>query len=179
MVTSPEIPFWVRKATPFDGDAVVRLRRVLRQEDGGSVHGPADPAPTLAEEIARISSQERDPGQLVLVAEREGLVVGWLELTPGSSTRTAHRGWVVLAVAADHRRHGIGRALMEALHAWGADHPTLEQVALRCALSNEPAVALYRSLGYVEEGRFTRGLKLGADRYVDLVQLCRELRPGR
>jgi ribosomal protein S18 acetylase RimI-like enzyme len=104
--------------------------------------------------------------------------VGWLELTPGGSSRTSHRGWVVLAVAADHRRKGIGRALMRQLHAWGAHHPTLEQVALRCAASNAPAVTLYRSLGYVEEGRFARGLKLGPGRYVDLVQLCRELGPG-
>jgi RimJ/RimL family protein N-acetyltransferase len=169
----------VRRATPFDGEAVVRLRRALREEDGGSVHGPADPAPTLAEEIARIAAQERDPSQLVLVAEFQGRVVGWLELTPGGSSRTSHRAWVVLAVAAEQRRQGVGRALMQRLHAWGADHPSLEQVALRCAVTNEPAVALYRSLGYVEEGRFTRGLKLGPGRYVDLVQLCRELRPGR
>src|SRR6185295_2228243 len=179
MVGDPENPVLVRTATPFDGEAVVRLRRALREEDGGSVHGPNDPAPTLQEEIARIGAQERDPGQIILVAEAAGRVVGWLELTPGASSRTAHRGWVVLAVAADHRRRGIGRALMEHLHAWGARHPTLEQVALRCAASNEPAVALYRSLGYVEEGRFTRGLKLGPDRYVDLVQLCRELKPAR
>jgi len=179
MVSVPEIPVLVRKATPFDGEAVVRLRRALREEDGGSVHGPNDPAPTLQEEITRIGAQERDPGQLVLVAEIAGRVVGWLELTPGASSRTSHRGWVVLAVAADWRRRGIGRALMESLHAWGTDHPSLEQVALRCAVSNEPAVALYRSLGYVEEGCFTRGLKLGPGRYVDLVQLCRELKPGR
>jgi hypothetical protein len=76
----------VRKATPFDGEAVVRLRRVLRQEDGGSVHGPADPAPTLQEEISRIGAQEREPGQLVLVAELQERIVGWLELTPGASS---------------------------------------------------------------------------------------------
>jgi ribosomal protein S18 acetylase RimI-like enzyme len=175
MVVPPEIPVLVRKATPLDGEAVIRLRRVLRAEDGGSVHGPNDPAPTLQEEIARIAAQEREPGQLVLVAEAAGRVVGWLELTPGASSRTSHRAWVVLAVAADWRRQGIGRALMEHLHAWGANHPTLEQVALRCAESNEPAISLYRSLGYVEEGRFARGLKLGPGRYVDLVQLCRPL----
>lgn len=38
--------------------------------------------------------------------------------------------------------------------------------------SNEPAMALYRSLGFVEEGRKTRRLKLGPDAYLDDVYMA-------
>jgi putative acetyltransferase len=38
--------------------------------------------------------------------------------------------------------------------------------------SNEGAIALYRSLGFVEEGRKTRRLKVGAGEYLDDVYMA-------
>ncbi|AUX29288.1 MULTISPECIES: GNAT family N-acetyltransferase [Sorangium] len=171
-------PMTVRRANPVDASGVSRLRMLLRVEESGSILEPDEPAPSLQEEIARIAAQDRDPGLLTLVAESAGQLVGWLEFSGGEHRRTAHRGWVVLAVAAGYRRLGIGRALLEALHDWASRHRLIEQVALHCAENNAPALALYRSLGYVEEGRSRRALKLAPGRYADVVQLCRDLREG-
>lgn len=57
-----------------------------------------------------------------------------------------------LAVASDHRRHGIARSLVNELHrrlrAGGS-----ERVYLEVRPSNLTAQQLYRSLGYIECGR--------------------------
>ncbi len=41
------------------------------------------------------------------------------------------------------------------------------KVELQVRSSNERAIALYRSLGFVEEGRKTRRLKIGPNKYLD------------
>jgi hypothetical protein len=59
-----------------------------------------------------------------------------------------HRGWVYyVAIRADRRGRGHGRALMEACEAWLAarDVPKLD---LMVRTENEPVIAFYAALGY-------------------------------
>jgi ribosomal protein S18 acetylase RimI-like enzyme len=77
------------------------------------------------------------------VARHEGRPVGWVS----SRLFADGRGWVSqLAVAEDHRRAGLGRALL--LHAFG---DLLEAgataLALGVAAENASALGLYRSVG--------------------------------
>ncbi|MGI9304320.1 MAG: GNAT family acetyltransferase [Gammaproteobacteria bacterium] len=74
-----------------------------------------------------------------------------------------HRGWVYyLAVAPEHRRRGIGKALMNhAEHAlYSAGCPKLN---LMIRAGNEDVVAFYRRLGYEIEDRICMARKLGGD----------------
>lgn len=59
---------------------------------------------------------------------------------------------ITLAVAAEARRLGVGRALMHAVLAeWGRRQ--VRTAFLEVRDDNVPALALYRSLGFVEVGR--------------------------
>lgn len=70
-----------------------------------------------------------------------------------------HRGWVYyLAVRPEHRRHGVGRALMEAAESWlqGQGIPKLQ---LMVRADNTAVTEFYQRLGYVDQqvavlGRF-------------------------
>ncbi|MGH3860969.1 GNAT family N-acetyltransferase [Actinokineospora sp.] len=56
----------------------------------------------------------------------------------------------VVEVAADHRRQGLGSALLAGLDEWaGTDHRVLQ-----VAVDNMPAQALYATLGYAESHRY-------------------------
>lgn len=57
-----------------------------------------------------------------------------------------------ITVAASARRQGVARALLERLIAT-ASHWGSERLLLEVRESNAPALALYRRLGFVEEGR--------------------------
>jgi ribosomal-protein-alanine N-acetyltransferase len=60
-----------------------------------------------------------------------------------------------LAVAAAARRQGIGRALCRSVTAWARiQHATALELEVRA--SSEPAIALYRGLGFRETGRRPR-----------------------
>jgi putative acetyltransferase len=78
----------------------------------------------------------------------------------------------MIAVHEGHQRQGVGRALMNSLLRWARSNPRVEKVELQVRSSNEPAIALYRSLGFVEEGRKTRRLKIGPNEYLDDVYMA-------
>ena len=96
-------------------------------------------------------------GHVQFVADDDGKLLGWCDALPGeASAGTAHVARLGMGVHQDHRGRGLGRALMEAtiekVRARG-----LEKIELSVYSSNAPAIALYRKLGFIEEGRKIRG----------------------
>jgi phosphinothricin acetyltransferase len=98
-----------------------------------------------------------------LVAERSGSTVGFAYACP-HRTRAAYR-WaadVSVYISGDQRRHGVGRALYEAL----LERLRAQNFEIACAgitLPNEASVALHESLGFEAVGVYRRiGWKLGS-----------------
>jgi GNAT superfamily N-acetyltransferase len=56
-------------------------------------------------------------------------------------------GIAAVEVAEDQRRRGLARAIMAALIAWGRDNGAVRGY-VQVAADNEPAMELYRRLGY-------------------------------
>lgn len=138
------MPTTVRRATPADLDAVVPLFDAYR----GFYGQPSDPARARAWLSDRM---ERDESA-VLVAEREGELVGFVQLYPMfSSVRTA-RTWILndLYVAEHARRGGAARALLDAATAFAREHGA-GSISLETTRDNAAARALYRSAGWDED----------------------------
>ena len=108
-------------------------------------------------------------GGIYLVAERTGTVVGHAFLESLSLAATSHVARLTIAVHEGHQRRGVGRALLHELLRWARSNPRVEKVELQVRSSNDGAVALYRSFGFVEEGRKTRRLRIGPNEYLDDV----------
>ena len=107
-----------------------------------------------------------------LVAEEDGAVVGHAFLEALPLAVTSHVVRLTIAVHEGHQRQGIGRALMNELLRWARSNPRVEKVELQVRSSNAGALALYRSLGFVEEGRKTKRLKIGPNEYIDDVYMA-------
>jgi L-phenylalanine/L-methionine N-acetyltransferase len=89
-----------------------------------------------------------------------------------ASLRRAHVRLLGIAIAPDWQGRGVGRALMQRLLAWADDWAGVLRIELQVHVDNERAQALYRSLGFVEEGRH-RGYALKGGRYVDSISMAR------
>ncbi|HEY5052929.1 MAG TPA: GNAT family N-acetyltransferase [Solirubrobacterales bacterium] len=132
-------------------------------------------APSAAEMAARI--ERISATHAWLVAEQGGEALGYAYAC-GYRERPAYR-WAVdvsVYVAAEHRGHGHGRSLYEALLA----HLRRRRFQVACAgitLPNQASVELHERLGFVPVGVSRRiGWKAGAWRDVGLWQL--ELAPA-
>jgi RimJ/RimL family protein N-acetyltransferase len=163
----------VRSATSDDAPGILALARDVIAEGRFSITQPEEFRQTVEQERDWISRHTNAPGQLVLVAETGGEIVGLLELENGQRERIAHRGTLTLSVAAAHRRRGVATALLQALFQWAEEHPLIEKLALATLANNEPALRLFEKLGFQEEGRRPREVKFGPNEYVDDVLMYR------
>jgi GNAT superfamily N-acetyltransferase len=137
----------IRDAEPRDAEAIVGLL--------GQLGYPAEAASVEAR-LERL----RIVGDRVVVAERDGEVVGLAQLhvSPTLEYDRPAAKLAALVVDASHRGEGIGRALVDAMEA-EARARRCELLFLTTAARREDAHEFYRRVGLEETGkRFAKAL---------------------
>jgi putative acetyltransferase len=99
----------------------------------------------------RLEGIGEDKYALVACVEGEIVAMGGLDLFPKSPQRR-HVGHIGLAVHDDWHAKGVGTALMQALIDVADNWLNLSRLELTVFTDNEPAVKLYKKLGFVIEG---------------------------
>ena len=141
----------IRRAEPRDADALVRLGADVGAEPGGWLI-TLGAWRSAADERRYLKAIRRYPHAAVYVAEADdGRVVGRLSLARDQHPASSHVADLGLMVARTHRRQGVGRALLEQAVAW-AREVGVRKLELHVFPHNEPAIALYESLGFQREG---------------------------
>jgi len=109
-------------------------------------------------------------GYAQFVAIEDGEVIGWADVIPALTHGVSHRGCLGMGLLPPYRGRGIGRKLLEACIArsWEIG---LTRIELEVRADNEHALRLYQRLGFVEEGRKRRGLRIEGE-YKDTVQMA-------
>jgi putative acetyltransferase len=158
----------IRRARPEDAPLLAAAERAIARVPGKL----ASRVDEIHDDDMRRKIVELEGRGLFLVAEREGAILGHALLEPLALAATSHVVRLTIAVHEGHQRQGVGRALMNELLRWARASAEVEKVELQVRSSNEAALALYRSLGFAEEGRKTRRLKLGPDQYLDDVYMA-------
>ena len=140
-------------------DAVARERKYLAQVE----------ARPLAWAQAFVTENlERDNPQFV--ALDNGRVVGFCDIIPNLRPGFTHSGSLGMGILRDWRGRGLGRALLEACLE-KAFRKGLTRIELEVYASNTAAIALYRKLGFVQEG-VKRHARCLDGRYDDLLVMA-------
>lgn len=105
------------------------------------------------------------------VAVEAGTVVGWCDILPNPRPGFQHSGSVGMGVLREWRGHGLGEALLAACIE-KASAKGLTRIELEVFSDNAPAIALYRKLGFVEEG-LKRRARILDGRTQDLLVMAR------
>ncbi len=90
-------------------------------------------------------------GHSHFVAVRNQQVVGWCDVLPQVGQMRSHSGVLGMAVAVEQRGLGVGKALIQAAVA-KAHTRGLLRIELTVQSENQVAQALYRSVGFEQEG---------------------------
>jgi GNAT superfamily N-acetyltransferase len=127
----------IRPATESDAAHLASL--------SGELGYPAT-AQLMRERLVRVLSHS---GELVLLAEQSGAVVGWIHGSEQELLESGSRCEILgLVVTAEHRGTGIGRELVAALERWASGRG-LEQISVRSNVLRTESHPFYERLGYV------------------------------
>lgn len=133
------------------------------------------PYPSEDQWHARLT-ESLGPGRtdLVLVAEREGAVVGTSGLHPVSAGLLRRRHVMVLGISVEPgaQGQGVGTALMQAMCDYADHWGQVLRIELNVFTDNARALALYQRFGFVIEGTH-RAYALRGGAYVDSHSMAR------
>ena len=137
----------IRPVERADAAVWERMRTALWPDDSGS----------HSADIARFFSPQRnEPLEVLLACSGAGTPIGFVELSirPHAVGCTSDRvafveGWYV---EPDHRRRGVGAALIRAAEEWGRTN-TCTELGSDTQLWNESSIDAHKALGFEEVER--------------------------
>ncbi len=154
----------IRDALIKDAQTIVEAERELAKVPGIFCSSPSElTSLSVIDTISTFTSTQKG---VYLVAEWENQIVGHAFLEPLELHSLCHVAQLNLAVHRGWERKGIGTHLLKQLLEWAKNSPTIKKIELHVRATNIPAIALYKKMGFQEEGRLTKRVKVGDD-YVD------------
>jgi putative acetyltransferase len=161
--------FAVRPAEPADAAALKRLGDEVSAEPEGWL--ATVEWRSAGDERRYLRAIRRYPHAAVFVAEdEEGEIVGRLSIARDQHPASRHVADVGLMVAREHRRRGIGRALLGAAAEWARTHD-VRKLELHVFPHNDAAIRLYEECGFAREGYRRQHYRRG-DEYVDAILMA-------
>jgi RimJ/RimL family protein N-acetyltransferase len=164
--------FAIRPAVPADADALVELADAVAGEAEGWLITDSSWR-SAGEERRYLRALRRYAHAAVFVAESADGIVGRLSVARDPHPASVHVADLGLMVAAEWRRRGIGRALLEEAVEW-ARASGIRKLELHVFPHNEGAIALYESFGFEREGYRKAHYRRGGG-YVDAILMAYEV----
>ncbi len=155
-------PVVVEPPGPADAAALLALHRRILAEGEFFITEPDELREDVASKFDLIRSIARTLNSRLLVARAGPRLAGMASACGGTLRRTRHLARIEMMVDSPFRAAGVGSALLAGIIEWGVENPEVSKLSLQVYAHNEPAVALYRKFGFVEEGR-----RVGEYRFAD------------
>ena len=164
-------------------DPLITVRRARPADAADCARVMGDPAvyanllqlPMPSEEFWRQRLEAHaapDSGEIHLVAEVGGRVVGNAGLHPAAQLRRRHAASLGLGVVSEAQGRGVGRALMQALCDYADCWGQVLRIELSVFSDNARAIRLYTAFGFQHEGTH-RAFALRNGVYADVQSMAR------
>jgi len=175
----------IRLAEPCERDGDAYARHLVEQAAESGRHGAPHftPVQTLSRDEVRSAALGRWSkdlaealwGRAFLLCAGDR-VVGHLELRGGRLPAEMHRALLGMGISQAFTGQGHGRRLVEIAVAWARDEARLSWIDLGVFANNEPALRLYRRMGFVEQGTREDAFRIDGGVTVTDIQMALDLR---
>ena len=156
----------IRTALVEDAVQIIALQKRVLEEEHFLVTTLEEFQISVEDEKKWIAAKLENERETFLVAEVEGEIIGMLVFQSPTRIRLSHTGTFGMMVDKRYRGQGIGMALIEELLTWAKQNLHIQKVSLGVFSTNESAIALYKKMGFIEEGRKVKEYKVN-NGYVD------------
>ena len=165
----------LRNGTAEDGQSLLDIFNLTHAQTDYLLTYPEESSHTVQQEVDYLKQKAESADGIELLAELEGTVAGTAGIDcVARKEKTRHRAEFGISVDKAYWGLGIGRALTEACIEC-ARTAGYVQVELKAVAENKNALALYRSVGFVEYGRNPKGFRSRTTGWQELVLMRLEL----
>jgi RimJ/RimL family protein N-acetyltransferase len=168
----------IREALLHDAMQIVAIKQEIITTTSFFVSAPEEIPKDVQREKLRIE-ESKTKGNLILVAEVNEEVVGFLEFKRNPMQRLNHTGSFGMGIQKEHRGVGIGTSMLAYLIAWALVQEGLEKICLGVLSNNERALHVYHKLGFQEEGRQRKQVRFEDGTYADDIWMALHLEKRR
>lgn len=163
--------YTIREPEQSDAAMLIEHKEIITEEYPDTLATPMeDKILTIAEQEELIENYP--PEDLKLVVEVDDRIVGMLNLFQLNRKKFEHVCQFGISLQSKYAGHGIGSDLVDRALEHAEQSEILEKIILSVFSNNEGAIRFYERLGFVEEGRQKRQVKL-KEGYTDLIQMGR------
>ena len=159
----------IRTAKAEDAASILQIQKEVVAEDIFLTTASVEFNKTVEQQMNWIEKILDNDKETMLVAETPNGIVGWIVLSSVDRIRLSHNGSLGMMIQKDFRDAGIGKLLILAILSWAKQNPCIEKISLGVFSTNKRAIALYKKMGFLEEGRKIKEFKLNDNEYVDDV----------
>ena len=165
----------VRNGTAGDGQVLLDIFNLTHEQTDCLLTYPGEHSYTTQQEADYLKAKTDSADEIELLALVGDTVVGSAGITcVGRKEKTRHRAEFGVSVDKAYWGLGIGRALTEACIEC-AKNAGYVQLELEAVADNDKALALYRSVGFVEYGRNPKGFRSRFSGWQELVLMRLDL----
>lgn len=160
----------IRSARPEDASVIAEAQREIAKKPGQLASRPEEiKDESIKAKITELSSSDRG---LFVVMEEDHSIIGHAILDPLKLAVTSHVVVLTIVINEGFQGKGLGRQLMNYVIDWAKKNNEVEKFELHVRSGNTRAIELYKSLGFVEEGRKSRQIKISPGNYLDNVYMA-------
>lgn len=163
----------IRVASEEDAQALLEIQKEVLAEETYLITTIDEFQRTIDEQRQWIQAKLANERETIFIAQYQEEIVGWLVFQSPQRKRLAHTGTFGIMILNKYRGLGIGKLLIENLLKWAEQNPHIDKIGLGVFSTNERAIALYKKMGFVEEGRKINEIKLHNNEYIDDVLMYR------
>jgi RimJ/RimL family protein N-acetyltransferase len=141
----------IRKIRLSDSRHFLELCNTLDKETRFMMLEPGERKTTIEEVEQRIKKLQADDHSLILVCEKDGILIGHLTAIRDYYRRTQHCIYIVVGIQQEFKGQGIGTNLFIELENW-ALLMNIHRLELTVMTHNDAGVNLYKKMGFEIEG---------------------------